>query len=197
MPKPTPPTNTRLPSEDDLFRGLVKAQIHTSLTLHKRFALIGCSSTKTDEPGSHTPDKLYTSALFQKRLQYVTLRGIAWSVISANFGLLLPWDRRPTYNLRMQDLDATDRSLLVCHVLFQFATAVKNIAHDIPPKEITIEFHAGKEYGAQLCPILTTLGYKVEYPFEGLGIGEQLGWYTRKISELTEDQIDKKVLSVE
>ena len=47
------------------------------------------------------------------------------------------------------------------------------------PQRDRIVFLAGKHYRHHLAERLLVLGYDVEVPMEGLGIGEQLAWMDR------------------
>jgi hypothetical protein len=50
----------------------------------------------------------------------------------------------------------------------------------LKPGEFTIEIHAGADYCHPLSEILQSVGIKVELPLKGLGIGEQLAWYSQR-----------------
>lgn len=47
---------------------------------------------------------------------------------------------------------------------------------------VTIEIHAGLDYTEELDVLLERHGATVELPMKGLGIGDQLGWYKRRLS---------------
>ena len=168
-----------------------------------RIALIGCSKTKrTFSEGQHVcAGDLYAGPLFKKRVQYAEAKGIRWFVVSARFGLMPPHfpvnptvigkdGVRSSYDLCMKDLSPADQAIWhvtvasdVIHLLWD---DVELYGHEKPmnPKDLTIEIHAGADYARPLAEILTTVGIKVKTPVAGLGIGEQLAWYSNWLSSM-------------
>lgn len=168
-----------------------------------RIALIGCSKTKqTPANERHVcAGDLYAGPLFKKRVQYAEAKGIRWFVISAKFGLLPPYMSvdptvigkdgvRSSYDLCMKDLGPADQAIWhvtvasdVIHLLWD---DVELYGHEKPmsPKDLTVEIHAGAGYARPLAEILTSVGVKVKTPVAGLGIGEQLAWYSNWLASM-------------
>jgi hypothetical protein len=47
--------------------------------------------------------------------------------------------------------------------------------------DITLVFHAGKDYYEELLRLIEDTGISIEIPTEGLQIGEKMAWYNRQI----------------
>jgi hypothetical protein len=168
-----------------------------------RIALIGCSKTKHEFPkGYHVcAGDLYAGPLFKKRVRYAEAKGIRWYVLSAKFGFMPPHvPVNPTalgkdgisssYDLCMKDLSPADQAIWhvtvasdVIHLLWD---NVELYGHKKPmnPKDLTVEIHAGADYARPLVEILTSVGVTVKTPVAGLGIGEQLAWYSNWLSSM-------------
>lgn len=173
------------------------------MTEKHRIALISCSKTKTyhrdsKRGGRVLPAELYSSELFRKRVAYIEQRGVEWFVLSARFGL---WasdtERNPSdgseigcpsdepYSYRLGDLSPAEQTVWftdVCHHVVE-KLWLDDCDTPIHPSELTVEIHAGREYAETLKQLLEIVGVKVEWPMEGLGIGEQLAWYKSRIEE--------------
>lgn len=126
--------------------------------------LVGCSDTK--RVGPCLARELYTGDLFLKARAYVQARQAEWYILSAKYGLLHPDDPVDYYNLHIRGLSLAQRRAwaervraamterdLMAHPLICFAGKTYRTALELPP------------------------GVHVEAPLEGLGIGQQLGWF--------------------
>lgn len=156
-----------------------------SLLYHNRFVVIGCGKEKLDTKVAVTPDKLYTSKLFQLRLSYAKERHLAWAALSANYGFVFPTEKIMPYDLKMADLDKLHRLKLKAEAAAWF---VKRIFTTVfvseilfNPKDITIEVHAGQDYYDEFVPLLKGLGFMVETPVAGMSIGHQLKFYITEL----------------
>lgn len=172
-----------------------------SLLHHNRFVIIGCGKEKlnTKDGVGATPDKLYTSKLFQLRLTYVKERNLAWAVCSANYGFVFPFESVASYELKISDLDKLNRLLLKTQaanwLASRFHDAVFSSEIPLDPKKITIEFHAGQDYYDEFVPMLKGLGFNVETPVAGLSIGRQLQFYISCIRQLRETKENPKEIA--
>jgi len=156
-----------------------------SLLHHNRFVVIGCGKEKLDTKVAVTPDKLYTSKLFQLRLAYAKERNLAWAVLSANYGFVFPKEKIMPYELKMTGLDKLHRLKLKVESARWFVSRIYTavFASEIlfDPKNITIEVHAGQDYYDEFVPLLKGLGFVVETPVAGMSIGHQLKYYITEL----------------
>lgn len=165
-----------------------------------RLMLIGCSKLKTYDRkntlrgGRVFPGQFYSSQLFVLRKVYSELSGCEWAVLSARLGL---WrsdqDRNPTdagvpYSLKLSELQPADRAHWVCTVARDVTEYLSEPFHTggehLKPHQLQVEIHAGQQYAEPLGAVLRALGIATKCPVAGLGIGQQLAWYTRQIEEL-------------
>lgn len=136
----------------------------------RRIALVGCVRHKLDvaAPGAD----LYLSPLFRGRRARVERDGLRWFVLSARYGLVEPTQVIEPYDENVGDKDRVAR-----------AAWADGIVADLLRREgdlhgLTVELHAGGAYVAELEPRLTSAGVAVEVPTKGLGIGQQLAFYS-------------------
>lgn len=47
--------------------------------------------------------------------------------------------------------------------------------------DVTLVFHAGKDYYEELLPYIDSIGASVEIPTNGLSIGEKQAWYKERL----------------
>jgi len=157
-----------------------------------RLMLIGCSKSKNDvgynsmTGGRVVPEQLYCSQLFNKRVDYAELNGLRWAVLSAKYGVWFPTIGLKPYDMTFADLNQAEiaawhigcASRLIEELWEPFNE--KQADEPMKPGEFTIEIHAGADYCHPLSEILQSVGIKVELPLKGLGIGEQLAWYSQR-----------------
>ena len=162
-----------------------------------RVVLIGCAKTKQKnlfsepvkaKPGVLvTPETLYGGALFSKRVAYAKDRDLPWYVLSAKYGVWHPRSLMKPYDLSFDEMNKEDRVVWhssVCHRLAEELWEPfhqKIVDGPIAPSDVVFEFHAGSDYCQPLAQMLELLGFGVELPLAGLGIGEQLAWYQKGV----------------
>lgn len=144
-----------------------------------RIILIGCGKTKytiAKHVAMVEPENLYSGQLFKKRVEYAKRRGCFWAVLSAKYGLWWPDTKNRMYDETMQE--KCNAAFLSWHVLVVSRLISFLNDEEIEPKTITVEIHAGEKYSSPLAEILEVLGFVVERPCKGMGIGMQLQAYT-------------------
>lgn len=148
----------------------------TSTNTKNRIVLIGCGSAKRSI--SVPARDLYTGTLFRARRAYAEMleaeRGYPWWIISARYGLVRPDVEIAPYDRKISDLAPVDRAAWYVGVLQELLTVLDDRAD---PRGIVLEMHAGAEYTEQLRDVARAVGFKVDWPVEGRGIGEQMAWY--------------------
>lgn len=159
-----------------------------------RLMLIGCTKGKQDRPynnlngGRVTPEELYVSPLFSKRLDYAQDRNLRWAVLSAKYGVWFPHVEMKPYDMTFAEMTPADVAAWHIGVAMRLIEELwepwhqKESANWLRLNELTIEIHAGADYCHPLTEILTAVGIKVELPLKGLGIGEQLAWYGKQVT---------------
>lgn len=155
-----------------------------------RLMLIGCSKTKKPVPKNPTradcvlPAEFYGSQLFEKRVKYADATGLRWMVLSARYGIWRQTTLLKPYDMSFDELSPADRAawhIGVANMLVEELWEPFNqnqATGPLLPKQMTIEIHAGADYCHPLAEILRSIGIQVELPCEGMGIGEQLAFYT-------------------
>jgi hypothetical protein len=152
--------------------------------------LIGCSKKKStsDSTKAVTPEQLYTSQLFQKRVEYAAFHKRTWYALSAKYGVWRPQVLLKPYDLTFSDMEPADRVAWhsgVCHHLVEELWEPfhqKQADGPIKPSELLVEIHAGADYCHPLAELLQALGIQVSLPMHGLQIGEQLAWYGKQVA---------------
>jgi hypothetical protein len=48
-------------------------------------------------------------------------------------------------------------------------------------EDVTLIFHAGKDYYGELLPLIESRDVAIEIPTEGLAIGEKQAWYKERL----------------
>jgi len=155
----------------------------------KLFAIIGCSKTKAEvkrigqfgEAWIEAQD-LYNSDLFKKRRAHVESRGLVWFIASAKSGLVTPTTPLRPYDRTMGDLAPIDVAAWHVTVVNQLIDSLY-YDHNIRDfKEVAIELHAGSKYIEPLDKILEMFGAEIIKPVAGMGIGQQLAYYSGAVS---------------
>lgn len=136
--------------------------------------LVSCVKTKREEPA--TPKELYTSPYFEKMRAYAEQYHDDWWILSAKHGLLDP-DGDP--------IEPYDETLSGARVAKRREWA-ERVADQLDEQgllseEVTLVFHAGKDYYEELLPLIEETGVSMEIPTEGLGIGEKQAWYKERL----------------
>lgn len=133
--------------------------------------LVACVGEKL---GHAAPARdLYISQWFCKARRYAEQFADEWHILSAHYGLIAPDEEHAPYNVTLNAMKAPERLAWAERVWPQIRAAAPE------PQRDRIVFLAGKHYRHHLAERLLVLGYDVEVPMEGLGIGEQLAWMDR------------------
>lgn len=135
-----------------------------------RVLLISCSKSKSPSPAP--AGELYTSARFCKAAQHARRRDLAWYVLSAEHGLLLPDEWLSPYERYLPETGSEFRRAWAAWVVARLGLYV-----DL--RGLAVEVHAGEAYIAPLAPELERAGAVVERPLAGLRQGEVLAWYSQ------------------
>jgi hypothetical protein len=144
-----------------------------------RICLVSCVSQKAEE-ASRARD-LYTSPLFRKAREIAGREYDRWYILSAEYGLVNPDTVIKPYDKTLLHMDAEERRRWAEDIFRDLERCTS------PEDEIT--FFAGAKYRENLAPLLTERGNNINVPMQGLGIGKQLSWLTRR-AERTQARID-------
>jgi hypothetical protein len=131
--------------------------------------LVSCVGAKRSN--SCAARDLYTSVWFLKARRYAENYGTNWFVLSAKFGLLLPGEIVAPYEMTLNTMPPSERRQWALKVFEQ-----------IRQQHVykTVEILAGGKYRSYLAPLMEKDGYKITVPMEGLGIGQQLQWLSKR-----------------
>jgi hypothetical protein len=142
-----------------------------------RVILIGCGRRK-EEFGTKAKN-LYTGCLFRARRAYAEASGCPWFIISALHELVEPERVLEPYDYTMKQLRGRYREQWACRVL-------RTLQSHAPLAQL-VEVHAGAAYFLPLHDALhyrcAGLGFRLEWPVEGLTQGYQLRFYSRLQSD--------------
>lgn len=137
-----------------------------------RVGLVGCASEKPTRPAPAR--QLYVSRLFRKASACAVQTCDRWYVPSAKHGLIRPYDVIEPYDMRLGTNDRTSPPIHQC------ADRVR--------EQLTLEL-AGIDNGGLIALAGEQYRHAVyrgpweyEVPMQGLGIGQQLGWLTTRLS---------------
>ncbi|MEA3430919.1 MAG: hypothetical protein U9R08_06595 [Nanoarchaeota archaeon] len=134
-----------------------------------KIVLISCVSKKLNQKSK--AQELYISPLFKKNLKYAkSLNPDKIFILSAKYGLLKLDEEIEPYEKTLNKMRVHEIKEWADSVLNQLKKSV-----DIENDELT--FLAGNNYRKFLLPHIKH--YKI--PMQGLGIGKQLQWLTRRI----------------
>lgn len=138
-----------------------------------RVGLVGCVSEKQTSPAPAA--SLYTSPLFNGRRQWVERTCDRWFILSALHGLIDPSTTLEPYDLSLIYVGAQQRREWSAQVLAQLDRVLGDLSG------LEFEIHAGAAYrDFGLVDGLAQRDATVEVPMAGLGIGQQLGAYSRQ-----------------
>ena len=135
--------------------------------------LIGCVSRK--EPTARAAKDLYRTELFSRRRAYAEASGQPWLIVSALHGLVDPDRVIEPYDVKISDLDLTERQALAGRIADELEQRFGAL------DDATFEVHAGDEYMQMLAAGVRPRGGHLVNPLRGLRIGEQLAWYGRRL----------------
>ena len=140
----------------------------------REIGLVSCVKTKRDEPA--TQKNLYTSDYFEKMRSYAEQYHDDWWILSAKHGLL-DSDGEP--------IEPYDETLTNARVAEKREWA-ERVAEQLDEQgllseDVTLVFHAGKDYYGEVLPLIEDSGVIIEIPTEGLAIGEKQAWYKERL----------------
>jgi hypothetical protein len=131
-------------------------------------ALVACVGKKRTQA---TPaQELYLSPWFRKARAYAERYAERWCILSALYGLVAPDEITAPYNVTLTTMKMADRLAWAERVWPALLAAAPD------PQRERIVVLAGDKYRQHLQEWLRIVGYDVEVPMLGLGIGEQLAW---------------------
>jgi hypothetical protein len=140
----------------------------------REVGLVSCVKTKRDEPAA--PKDLYTSSYFEKMRAYAEQFHDDWWILSAKHGLIDP-DGDP--------IEPYDETLSGARVAtkreWSERVADQLDEQGLLSEDVTLAFHAGKDYYGELLPLIEDSGVATEIPTKGLAIGEKQAWYKERL----------------
>jgi hypothetical protein len=142
--------------------------------MSQEIALVSCVKTKRDEPAP--PKNLYTSDYFEKMRSYVEQYHDDWWILSAKHRLLDPDG---------ETIDPYDETLTGARVATKQEWA-ERVADQLDEQgllseDVTLVFHAGKDYYDELLTRIEDSRVTIEIPTQGLAIGEKQAWYKERL----------------
>ena len=146
-----------------------------------RLILLGCVASKRDlAPDQRVKARdLYDSPLWRARRAYAEASGHPWLILSAHYGLTVPWWEIRTYDVTIRERGpfwgaAVSAQLVSTSDMYRGDSTI-------------LEVHAGAPYVDALHEALTSwLAHEhltIEHPVKGLRIGEQLAWYAARAKD--------------
>jgi hypothetical protein len=155
-----------------------------------RFIVLGCVKEKL--PHRKRAAELYQGQLWTARRDYAEYveseyvgslgeRGCSYLILSARWGLIHPDTVIEPYDLLLSTMSDLQRASWALHVADEALTTC--LPDEGTPSDLTLEIHAGASYVEALRPVLQAIGVVVEWPLQGLAIGQQLQWYKLNTKE--------------
>lgn len=138
-----------------------------------KIGLISCTKRKRQHP-CKAKEMYRLSVLFRKAWNYAETHYDKTFILSAKYGLLDPENIIESYNETLNNMKKIDRIRWTSKVYDQLKPLLKE--GDV------VYFHAGKKYREPLAIWLGNL-CKVKIPLKGLGIGQQLAWYSHFLTK--------------
>lgn len=140
--------------------------------------LISCVSRKR----AHATEArdLYTSPLFTKAREYVEKRCDTWYILSAKYGLVAPSQVVDPYEETLNRKPCAERKRWAKRVWEDLLPHLHSGDH--------VLILAGERYREYLVPRIIQHRCGVEVPMKGLGIGRQLQWLSKHISQPTRER---------
>jgi len=136
--------------------------------------LIACCGQKAET--ACAARDLYRSQLFKKSVAYAERRGLAWAILSAEHGVVMPDDVVAPYDVTLTTMSGAGRRSWAAETHAALCLAFPGARYVVL---------AGKHYRAAV-----PVGHsQPEVPMAGMGIGEQLGFLTRDAAG-AHDEID-------
>ena len=140
----------------------------------QEIGLVSCVKTKRDKPA--TPKNLYIFDYFKKMRSYAEQYHDDWWILSAKHGLLDP-DGEP-----IEPYDETLSGARKAKKREWAERVAKQLDEEgLLSDDVTLVFHAGKDYYEELLPHIDSTGASIEILTEGLSIGEKQAWYKERL----------------
>lgn len=134
--------------------------------------IVACSKAKLPRPAPACD--LYTSPLFRAARTYCEATYDRWFILSAKYGLVLPYEEIEPYDVTLAGMTRAER----LNWLEKVGSRSSRLRlHDVVKEGGRIYVHAGKLYREPFRP------EAIVVPLEGLGIGQQLAWYAARRAE--------------
>ena len=148
-------------------------QTHSAYNCLTVIHLLSCVSKK--QRVAAPARDLYTSAWFRKARSFAESTEYPWFVLSAKHGLVHPDEVIAPYDLTLNSMPAPARRQWASRTLAQLEPHLQGVE--------SVVFLAGQRYREFLEAPLRDRGLVVSVPMEGLRIGEQLRWLTRRLDD--------------
>jgi hypothetical protein len=133
--------------------------------------VIVLGSVKSRRSGRHLAADLFASPLWLGRRCYAERSGLPWFILSARYGLVRPDDVVDSYDVSMDERDATTRRVMGETAVAKLDEAVGGLAGK------RVEVHGSRAHVAALQRAIEARGGEVVVPLAGLPTGRQLRWY--------------------
>lgn len=155
------------------------------------YAVVACGARKRAVDRCEARD-LYCSPWFKKARRYAErVSGGHWWILSAKHGLVEPDNILEPYDESLIGKRKDQRQ--------DWATWIFNLirwTNEVQPGD-TIIVLAGDTYTEFLVPELKRAGIHVQTPLRGLGIGEQLHWFTAHDKQKEETHVNDSVCGLQ
>lgn len=139
-----------------------------------KVGLIGCSKKKQDYV-CKASEMYQPSNLFKKAWNYCQRTYNKTVILSAKYGLLDPEREIEPYDVTLSGMSKQERMAWSHEVLQDI--------DDSFPQDTVFYIHAGAKYREWLESGLENCFYECHVPLRGLGMGQQLKWYSKKLEE--------------
>lgn len=134
-------------------------------------ALVACTDKKQANP---MPARdLCTSAWFRKASAYAARSADSWYILSAKHGLIPPDRVTAPYEETLSRMSAKDQRAWAERVMDDLAKALRPGDH--------VVMLAGERHCLRLVDPIRQMGCTVEFPLQGLRMGEQLHWLNAEL----------------
>lgn len=148
--------------------------------------LVACASKKA--PTACAARDLYVSPWFKLARAVAEAESSIWRILSAEYGLVDPEQVLAPYDRQLAKMPAAERGQWGRRVLRDLFLLL-DPGRGLSANGARVVFLAGASYWSPLAFRLEDNGAQVETPLQGLGIGEQLHWLTRRLAALRSGEV--------
>lgn len=146
-----------------------------------KIGLVGCTKSKLNYPAP-AKDLYMPSALFRGRRAYVETSCDRWFILSALHGVVSPYQDLEPYDVTLKGAPSATKRAWTARVSKELEEQLQPLA------DHQFEIHAGSDYwGEGLVERLTRSGASVTVPTRGLGVGQQLNFYSGGATRRSEE----------